>query len=92
LILVENGIAHVLDDPRKDNPSLVEWVEFDEAKGCLVAHTIDLDTLRRFARLHTLRRAEWSGKATTYTGCLKFFTHVHGDGHRAVIGNGDITG
>jgi hypothetical protein len=71
---VHNGIAHVLDTPaRRKNAAIVEWAEPDLKTDRIVIRSIDVQTLRRFARLHTPARSEWSGKNATYSACLAFF-------------------
>jgi membrane protein implicated in regulation of membrane protease activity len=72
--LIENGIAHILETPkRRKNAAVVEWTEVDAKTNRAVIRTIDVQTLRRFARLHTPARSEWSGKNATYSECLAFF-------------------
>ena len=74
MILVEDGLPHFLDTPeRRRNTTVIEWAEQDSKTGRMVYRQIDIQTLRRFARLHTPCRAEWSGRAATYSECLAFF-------------------
>ena len=74
VVIVENGLPHFLDTPeRRRNTAVVEWAEQDTKVGRMVYRQIDVQTLRRFARLHTPCRAEWSGRATAYSECLAFF-------------------
>jgi hypothetical protein len=71
---VQDGVAHVLDTPaRRKNSAIVEWTETDPKTSRAVVRTVDVQTLRRFARLHTPARSEWSGKNATYSECLAFF-------------------
>jgi hypothetical protein len=76
-VIVQNGIPRLMDtQEQRKNTAVVEWVDFDERKSQNVYRSIDVQTLRRFARLHTPSRAEWSGKATTYSECLAFFRYA----------------
>jgi hypothetical protein len=71
---IQNGIAHILETPtRRKHAAVVEWTELDPKTNRAVIRTIDVQTLRRFARLHTPTRSEWSGKNATYSECLAFF-------------------
>lgn len=71
---VQDGVAHILDTPaRRKNSAIVEWTETDPKTQRALIRTIDVQTLRRFARLHTPARSEWSGKNATYSECLAFF-------------------
>ena len=71
---VQDGVAHILDTPaRRKNSAIVEWTENDPKTGRTLVRSIDVQTLRRFARLHTPARSEWSGKNATYSECLAFF-------------------
>jgi hypothetical protein len=74
MILVEDGLPRFLDTPeRRRHSTVVQWIEPDPKTGQLACRQIDIQTLRRFARLHTPSRAEWSGKNETYSQCLAFF-------------------
>lgn len=74
IVLVENGLPHFLETPeRRRNSTVIEWAEEDTKTGRMVYRQIDIQTLRRFARLHTPCRAEWSGRATAYSEGLAFF-------------------
>jgi hypothetical protein len=87
-VIVENGIARTLNTSQNQkNTAVIEWVEYDERKSQNVYRSIDVQTLRRFARLHTPSRSEWSGKATTYSECLAFF-RFSGWVIPATVGNG----
>ena len=74
--IIENGIARLLDEHRPKTAAIVEWVDYDTKEKRSVYRSIDIQTLRRFARLHTPARSEWSGKATTYSLCLSFFRYT----------------
>ena len=72
--MIENGIAHILETPsRRKNSNTVEWAEKDPSADRFIYRTVDIQTLRRFARLHTPARSEWSGRNATYSECLAFF-------------------
>lgn len=74
ILFVQDGVAHILDTPtRRKNSAIVEWTEIDPTTQRALVRTIDVQTLRRFARLHTPARSEWSGKNATYSECLAFF-------------------
>lgn len=73
-ILID-GVASFLDDRHPKAATVIEWTEVDTKTNRSVYKSVDLQTLRRFARLHTPSRSEWSGKATTYSLCLAFFRH-----------------
>ncbi len=76
VVLVQDGIPRLLDPPPASRRAgVIAWAEFDAQQGRHVHHTIDVASLRRFARLHTPSRSEWSGKATTYTEALACFRH-----------------
>ncbi len=73
-ILID-GIATFLDNRHPKAATVVEWTDYDPKTKQSVYKSVDLQTLRRFARLHTPSRSEWSGKATTYSLCLSFFRY-----------------